>query len=306
MSINESGIVLGQYKGLKAEKPEVSVEEEEIRASYEKRRKELAVIQDVAGRGIEQGDIAYIDYNAACMGRAFDGSYASDFPVEIGPDEFLPGFSEQLEVLEPGDKINVTVTLPKNYKDPSVAGKEATFKCQIKQIKKPVYPEYEEVRDRLLEDIKEEKHQEADSQMEDRLLEAIVAGSQIPVDETVLEEETKREFDRWAETIEAKGFIPVKYLKVFGSDEETQMEVLKPKAEFRIKSALALEAIAQAEGLTASQEEVDEQIAMIAAHFKMPPEELKQRFDEAALESVRSDVLSYKAMELIKENAVWE
>jgi trigger factor len=301
--IDNCKVTLGKYKGLTAKKADVFVTEEEVRAFYDRERKNLADKVEVTDRGVQEGDIVVIDYIGLYRGATFEGSRGKDEVLEIGEDLFVPGLDERLIAAETGDKLNINITFPQGYKKmPGLAGKEVTYKCDIKSIAELHYPEYDDVKDELRERILAEKSEEADSELEDALLAAVVEGSEFELDKDELDAECENLFQQWAEKRQAEGFDPIKYLKVYGMDEETEKAELMPEAEERLKTRLVLEAIADEENFEVTEADIDAQIGMIAGQLKMPKEVLKERFDAAAIESVKGDIRMMKAIEVVKSS----
>ncbi len=309
MSVTENRVIsLGQYKGLHARKPVITVTDEEVAQRFEKEKSSMALRIDITDRGVQQGDIAYIDYTGYMNGKPFQGGSAKDFPLEIGSGRFIPGFEDQIEAAEVGDKITVRVTFPADYAVKQYAGKPAEFKCKINRIEEVHYPKLEdEIASKIRLMISDEKHAEAEAALEDQLLAKIAEGSQIVLNDDSVDEAIEALYDEWTEDIKKQGYDPVKYLKVFGMDEETEKDIiLRPQAEVRVKGQLVLRAIAEKENFSVTDEDVDAQIGFIAMHLGMPKDTLKERFDEKAFEQVREDVLVTKALEMIKATLVYE
>lgn len=309
MSVTENKVIsLGQYKGLHARKPVITVTDEEVEQRFEKEKGSMALRIDITDRGVQQGDVAYIDYTGYMGGRPFKGGSAKDFPLEIGSGKFIPGFEDQIEAAEVGDKVTVRVTFPADYPAKQYAGKPAEFKCKINRIEEVHYPKLdEEISSKIRLMISDEKHAEAEAALEDQLLAKIAEGSQFVLSDDSVDEAIEVLYDEWAEDIKKQGYDPVKYLKVFGMDEETEKDIIiRPQAEARIKGQLVLQAIAEKENFAVTDEDVDAQVGLIAMHLGMQKEVLKQRFDEKAFEQVREDVLVTKALEIIKTTLVYE
>lgn len=304
---NYYSVKLGTYRGLTASRPQITVTEEEIAAAFESKKEQLAERIEITDRGIQQGDIVTLDYTGLYHGNAYEGSQKQNEKIVIGQENFLAGFDEQLEAAETGDRMNITVTFPSDYRMKGLAGKEVLFKCLIRGIEEIHYPAFDDaMKEALGKELRQQKEEEAESELTDSLLAKIAEDSEFDISDDLIEQAVENAYHGWTQMIREKGYDPEKYFKVMGSDEEKQKKRLRPEAILKLKGRLILEAIARQEQLAVTEADVDRQMDLIAAQLEMPKEVLKQRFDEETMACVREDALSMKAIRVILDSAMYE
>ncbi|HAH18469.1 trigger factor [Eubacterium uniforme] len=310
-------VELGEYKGVEVETSPVEVTDEDIEAEINKVREQNSRIVPVEDRAIEDGDIANINFEGFIDGVAFDGGKGEDYALTIGSHSFIDTFEEQLIGKNVGDKVDVNVTFPEQYQAAELAGKPATFKVEILSIKKKELPEVDEdfvqdisefdTVDEYKEDVKktitERKENAAKVEKENKIIEKIIEDSKMEIPDAMVDEQARMMVNEMAQNMQAQGFTIQQYMQMTGLTAETMAEQMKPQALKRIQSRLVLEAIAAAEKIEISDENVDEQLQKMAENYQMEFETLKGYMGENEIKQMKSDLAVQKAVDLIVEQA---
>ncbi|MCR5629901.1 trigger factor [Eubacterium sp.] len=310
-------VELGEYKGVEVETTPVEVTDEDIEAEINKVREQNSRIIPVEDRAIEDGDIANINFEGFIDGVAFDGGKGEDYALTIGSHSFIDTFEEQLIGKNVGDKVDVNVTFPEQYQAAELAGKPATFKVEILSIKKKELPEVDEdfvqdisefdTVDEYKEDVKktitERKENAAKVEKENKIIEKIIEDSKMEIPDAMVDEQARMMVNEMAQNMQAQGFTIQQYMQMTGLTAETMAEQMKPQALKRIQSRLVLEAIAAAEKIEISDENVDEQLQKMAENYQMEFETLKGYMGENEIKQMKSDLAVQKAVDLIVEQA---
>lgn len=311
-------VTLGQYKGIEVEKADTAATDEEVNAEIDKEREANSRTISVEDRAVQDGDMTVIDFEGFVDGEAFEGGKGTDYPLTIGSGAFIPGFEEKLVGAEIGKEVEVDVTFPEEYHAKELAGKPAVFKCTVKEIKVKELPELdddfaqdvsdfdtlEEYKADVRKKVEEKKAAEAKAKKEDAVIEKIIEGATMEVPDAMVETQAERMVDEFAQRLQMQGLSMDQYLQFTGGNVQAMVEQSKPQALKRIQSRLVLEAVAAAENLTASDEELDAELGRMAEQYKMETEKLKEMFTEEDLKGVREDLAIQKAVELITDAAV--
>lgn len=311
-------VELGQYKGIEVEKLTVEVTEEEIAAELDKVREQNSRMVTVDDRPVADGDIATIDYEGFCDGVAFEGGKGENHPLTIGSHSFIDTFEEQLIGKNIGDEVEVNVTFPEQYHAEELAGKPAVFKVKINEIKVKELPELdddfaqdvsefdtlEEYKNDVKATILSRKEKEAKNVKEEAIIEKIIENAKMEIPEAMIDNTVRQTAEEFGNRMQAQGLSLEQYFQFTGMNANTFMENLKPQAIKRIQSRLVLEAIAKAENITASEEEVEKEIEQMAQTYNMELEKLKDLMGEEEKKSMAEDVAVQKALELVVEAAV--
>ena len=310
-------VKLGKYKGVKVDKADTAVTDEEVDAQINKERENNARNIEVTDRPVKDGDMTVLDFEGFVDGVAFDGGKGENYPLTIGSGAFIPGFEEQLVGAEIGKEVEVNVTFPEDYQAEELKGKAAVFKCTIKEIKEKELPELDdefasEVSDfsTLAEykaDVKgkleEKKAKEAKDAKEAAVIEAIVKDSDMQIPDAMLETQQKQMIDEFAQRIQMQGLSIDQYFQFTGSSYDKMLEQVKPQAEKRIRSRLVLEAVAAAEKIEVTDEDYEEELKNMAAAYQMEVDKVKELLPEKSADQIRKDIAVRKAAEFVVENA---
>ena len=311
-------VTLGQYKGIEVEKADTTATDEEVAADIDKEREANSRTITVEDRAVQDGDMTVIDFEGFVDGEAFEGGKGTDYPLTIGSGAFIPGFEEKLGGAEIGKEVEVDVTFPEEYHAKELAGKPAVFKCTVKEIKVKELPELdddfaqdvsdfdtlEEYKADVRKKVEEKKAADAKAKKEDAVIEKIIEGATMEIPDAMVETQAERMVDEFAQRLQMQGLSMEQYMQFTGGNVQAMVEQSKPQALKRIQSRLVLDAVVAAENLTATDEEVDAELAKMAEQYNMEVEKLKEMFAEEDLKSIRDDLAVQKAVELVTDAAV--
>ena len=310
-------VKLGKYKGVKVEKADTAVTDEEVDAEINKERETNARNIEVTDRAVKDGDMTVLDFEGFVDGVAFEGGKGENYPLTIGSGAFIPGFEEQLVGAEIGKEVEVNVTFPEDYQAEELKGKAAVFKCTIKEIKEKELPELddefasevsefdtlEEYKADVKARLTEKKEKEAKDAKEAAVIEAIVNDSEMEIPEAMLTTQQKQMVDEFAQRIQMQGLSIDQYFQFTGTTYDKMIEQVKPQAEKRIKSRLVLEAIVKAENIEASEEDYEEEIKVMAEAYQMEADKVKEMLPEKSVAQIKEDIAVRKAAEFAVANA---
>lgn len=311
-------VTLGRYKGVEVDKADVEVSEDEITQEVDRERGKNARTVDVEDRGVQEGDIATIDFEGFVDGVAFDGGKGTDYPLTIGSHAFIPGFEEALVGAPIGAETEVNVTFPEDYQAEDLAGKAAVFKCTVKKLQEKILPELdddfvsdvseesdtvEEYREEIRKKLAERKESSAKNAKEDAVVDAVIAGAEMEIPDAMLETQQRQMLQDYAQRLQYQGLSMEQYMQFTGATQETLLEQMKPQALKRIQSRLVLEAVVAAEGIEASEEEFEDEVKTMAEVYQEEPEKAKELLGEAGRKQVMQDICIKKAVQFLVENA---
>ena len=307
-------VTLGEYKGLKVERTVVSVSEDEIAREIDALKEKNARIVTVTDRAAENGDITVIDFEGFEGGKPFDGGKGENYELTLGSGTFIPGFEDQIVGHSVDEEFDVNVTFPEEYQAKELAGKQAVFKVKLHEIKTKEYPEIDDefakdvsefdTLDELKKDIEskilEQKNQREDSLVENSLLEQIVDNMTVEVPDCMIENRIDENVEDFSRRLQYQGMDIKMYMQYTGMDEQGFRNTFRESAEKQVKIRLALEAVAKAENLTASEEELEDEYKKIADMYKIDVAQVKAAIPQKGLES---DITANKAIDVIKSSA---
>lgn len=310
-------VTLGKYLGVPVKKADIALTEEEVDAEIEKERESNARMITVEDRAVADGDTAVIDYEGFVDGTAFEGGKGENHSLVIGSHSFIDNFEEQLIGKNTGDDVEVHVTFPEEYHAPDLAGKAAVFQVKINEIKTKELPELDdefaqdvsefdtlaEYRESVEKKLKERKENEARHAKEEEAVQKIIEESQMEIPEAMIDTQTRSMMDDFANRMAQQGLGMEQYLQFTGSTVEQLMEQMKPDALKRIQSGLVLEAIAEAEHIEISDEDVNAEIENMAGMYNMEADKLKEMIGDSEKENMKKDLAIQKAVDLIVEKA---
>lgn len=310
-------VKLGKYKGVKVEKMDTEVTEEEINAELDRERENNARSIAVTDRPVKDGDDTILDFEGFVDGEAFAGGKGENYPLTIGSGAFIPGFEEQLVGAEIDKEVEVKVTFPEDYHAENLKGKDAVFKCTVKEIKEKELPELDdefasdvsefdtlaEYKEDIRKNLAEKKEKDAKNAKEEAAVKAVVEASEMEIPEAMLESEQKKMVDEFAQRITMQGLSMEQYFQFTGSSYEQMVDQVKPQAEERIKSRLVLEAVAKAENLEATEEDYEKELETMASVYQMEVDRVKELMREKDKKNIMLDLAVRKAAEFVSENA---
>lgn len=311
-------VTLGKYKGVQVTKIDTTVTDEEVEAALEKEQQKNSRTVTVTDRPVANGDTAVIDFEGFVDGVAFDGGKGENYDLEIGSNTFIPGFEDQLVGAEIGKELDVNVTFPEEYGAKELAGKEAVFKCKVNGIKVKELPEADDefaqevsefdTLDEYKADIKakllKDKEDEAKRAKEDAVIGKIVENATMDIPDAMVEYQTQQMLDDFGRRMQSQGLSLEQYFQFTGMTEADYKEQMKPRALQNIQSRLVLEAVAEAEKLEATEEDLEKEYAKMAEQYKLDVDKVKEIFGEYQKEELKKDIVIQKAAELVTEAAV--
>lgn len=310
-------VELGQYKGLEVEKETVNVTDEDVAAELNRVAERNAKLISVEDRPVQNGDIVNIDFEGSIDGKAFEGGSGKGYNLEIGSHTFIPGFEEQLVGFALNEEKDIQVKFPEDYHMKELAGKDATFKVKINEIKVKQLPEIndefasdvsefetlEEYKQDILKKLTERAQEAADRKFEDEVLKKATDNAKCDIPDVMVErriDEILRQFDF---TLRYQGLDLESYMKMLDIDEAKLRDQYRESALRDVKTQLVVEKIAQTEGIDATPEEFDQEIAKMAEQYQQPVEEMKKHLYEDDIEYIKNSIIVRKTVAMLVESA---
>jgi trigger factor len=309
---------LGEYKGLEVGKAEPDPDPEIVEREVERIRGAFASLEPVE-RAAAEGDVVLIDFEGLVDGKAFEGGKATDYTLELGGGQLIEGFEEQLAGAGAGEEREVEVSFPDDYQAEHLAGEDAVFKVEVKEVREKVLPELDddfaseasefetlaELRADIAERVGEALGERAEQDFRVAAVDAAVEAASVDVPEALARARAEERWDRVARQLAASGMSAEAYLQMQDKTREEVVGESMPDAERELKREAVLAEIAEAEGIEASEAEMVEALAHTAEHEETTPEKLLQRLRESGRdELVREDIVVRKAIDLVAESAV--
>ena len=312
-------VQLGDYKGLEVEEEDVTVSEEDVEAELKQLQERHAELVAVEDGEVETGDTVVMDFEGFVEGEAFEGGTAENYSLEIGSGQFIPGFEEQLTGVKAGEEKEVNVEFPEEYHSEELAGKQAKFKVKLHDIKRKELPELDdefakdanedvESLDELKKDVRkkleESKEQQADAAKRDTLVEKATENSSVDIPEAMIVSESDRMLQEFEQRLQGQGMTMDMYYQFAQTDAEGMKAQFHDDAEKRVSMNLTLEAIAEAEALEASDEDVDAEIEKMAETYQRSADEIKQILAmQGGVDTLKGDLKVRKAIDFLVENS---
>ena len=311
-------VELGKYKGVEVDKLDVEVTDEEVNAEVDKEREKNSRMVNVEDRPVKSGDTVNLNYLGSVDGIPFDGGAADNYDLVIGSGSFIPGFEDQLIGAENGADVDVNVTFPEEYHAEELAGKPALFKCHINSIKAKELPEADdefvkdvtdfetlaEYKEDLKKKLTEEKEKQAKAAREDAAIEAVIADSKMEIPDAMIDTQKRQMAEDFSQRLRMQGLSIEQYFQFTGLTAEKLLEQMTPQALKRIQSRLVLEAVAKAENIEVSDEEIENEYKKMAEQYQMEVDKIKELIGENEKKQIAMDLKVEKAVELIASNAV--
>ena len=310
-------VTLGDYKGVEVPKTEITVTDEDVDAEIKKEQEKNSRTINVEDRGAQLQDVVTIDFEGSVDGVPFDGGQATEYPLTLGSNTFIPGFEDQLVGAKVGDDVDVKVTFPEEYQAKELAGKEAIFKCAVKKIEAKELPELDddfakdvsefdtlaEYKEHVKTNLVERKENEAKRAKEDAAVDKAIENAQMDIPEAMLLTQCRQMLDDFSRRMQSQGLSMDQYFQFTGMTAEKMMEDMKPQALKRIQTRLVLEKVAEVENIQPTEEEVNEEISKMAEAYKMEADKLKELLGERELEQMKKDMAVQKAVTVIADAA---
>ena len=305
---------VGEYKGLSAEYELLPVTDEDVDRELDLRRRRQ-MQKEAVDRPAQNGDTVLLDFEGFVDGAAFEGGKGENHELKLGSGQFIPGFEDQLVGAAAGESRDVTVKFPEDYGAKDLAGKEAVFKCLVHEVREEILPELDdefakdvsefETLDELKADIRgkleKAKENNANAEFENRLVDALLDVTEVEIPQCMIEQQIDRLVEDFDYRFRAQGATVETYLKMTGSTMEQFRANFSDRAQRMVKTSLALAAVAKAEGVEVTDEEVEAEYAKIAENGGV---DAAQAREYMPAEAVREDLAKEKALNVIKEHAV--
>jgi trigger factor len=311
-------VTLGEYKGIEVGKVITEVTDEDLQAELDKVREQQSRVVSVEDKAAENGDIVVIDFEGFRDGVAFEGGKGEDYPLTLGSHSFIDTFEDQLVGKKAGDETEVNVTFPEEYQEESLAGQSAMFKVKVKEVKVKELPELdddfaqdvsefdtlEEYKEDLKKQLLERREKTAKDAKEDAVIEKIVENAQMDIPEAMVRTQMNQMANDFSQRIQSQGISMEQYFQFTGLDNAKFGEQIRPQALKRIQSRLVLEAIAKAENIEVSEDELNKEIENMAAAYQMEADKVREMIGDEYKESMKLDIAVQKAVDLVVEASV--
>lgn len=308
-------VTLGDYKNIEVTKQDRTVTDEDVADELESRRQravELALKDDAA----EEGDTVVIDFEGYKDGEKFDGGSAENHSLELGSGQFIPGFEDQLIGAKSGDEKDVEVTFPEEYGAEELAGQDVVFKVVVHEVKEKRVPELDdefakdvddevetldELKDKIRQQLEKSKDRAATEATDDEAIQKAVENAEVPeIPEAMIDEEVDRQFNLFINNLQQQGISKDQYMSMIGTSEQELRDQFRNEAGFNVKTNLVLEAIAKAENIDVTTEDIDAEIKDLAEQYGMEENRVRGILSEDLL---KHDISLKKSIDLITTTA---
>jgi trigger factor len=309
-------VKLGEYKNLTVEKQDREVTDEDVDARIKREQEaqaELVIKEDEAAA---DGDTTVIDFEGFVGEEAFEGGKGENYSLELGSGSFIPGFEEQVVGHKAGESFDVTVTFPEDYQAEELAGKEAVFKVTLHEVKAKELPELDdefakdvdeevetlaELKEKYRKELTETKEKAADEAKDEAAIRQAVENAEIlDLPHVMVHDEVHRSMDEFLNNMQRQGIAPEMYYQLTGTTEADLHTQFEGEAEIRTKTNLVIEAIAAAENIDATEEEIAAEIKELSETYNMPEDQIKNVLTEDML---KHDIAMKKAVEIVTGTA---
>lgn len=309
-------VQLGEYKGLEVEDQDTTVTDEDVEAelkALQEKHSELVIKEDGE---VENGDTVVIDFEGFVDGEAFEGGQSENYTLEIGSGTFIPGFEDQVIGMKAGEEKDINVSFPEEYHAPELAGKPAVFKVRLHDIKYKELPELDdefakdvndevetldELKANLREKLEADKKHQAEHAKRDALIEKASENATVDIPEAMVKTELDRMMKEFEQRLQMQGMNLDLYFQFSGTDEAALREQMKADAQKRVKTNLVLEAIAAAENIEVTEEDINEELENISEMYQTTVENVKQML--ANNNYIEEDLKIRKAIDFLVENS---
>jgi trigger factor len=308
---------LGEYKGLEVGRAEAMPSKEIVEREIERIREGFAKLEPVE-RAAAEGDVLMIDFEGLLDGRAFEGGKAEDYMLELGSGQLIEGFEEQLTGVSGDERREIRVTFPEDYQTEDLAGQDAVFKVEVKEVREKVLPELDddfaseasefetlaELRADIAKRVGEAVDERAEQDFRVAAVDAAVDAAIVEIPDQLVSARATERWERVERQLAGRGMSPDSFLQMQGKTREEVLEESRPDAERELKREAVLAAIVEAEAIEVGEEEMVEALAHSAEHERTTPEKLLERLRENGRDAmVREDIQVRKAIDLIAKSA---
>lgn len=310
-------VELGEYKGVEVNKIEVFVTDDDVQKELEKAAEKNSRLITVEDRPIQSGDTAVIDFEGFIDDVAFEGGKGENHSLVIGSGTFIPGFEEQLIGANTGDDVEVNVTFPENYSSAELAGKPTLFKVTVKEIKVKELPvvddefakdvsefdTLEEYKADIRRKLTESAEHKAKHDTEEEIINKVVDNATVDVPDVMTESQIDGIVRDFSYRLRYQGLELDKYLQIMGTTMDAFRGQFKERAQNEVKTQLVLEKIGEVENISATQEDIDEEIKKLAENYQRELEDFKKHLREDDIEYIKGNLVIRKTVDYLVENA---
>jgi trigger factor len=308
---------LGDYRGLEVERAGADVPDDIVDRELDGLRESAARLEPVE-RAAAEGDVLLVDFTGSVDGEPFEGGEAHDYLLELGSGRLIEGFEEQLVGAEAGQERKVEVTFPEDYRAEGLGGKDAVFEVSVKEVREKVLPEadddfasevsefdtIDELRDDIRSKLAEAASDRIDQDFRIAAIDAAVDNATVELPDEIVTARAQERWGRVERQLAARGIDPGTYLQMQGKTRDEVIEESKPDAEQELKREAVMTAIADAEDIEVSDEEMVEALEHTAEHERIPPEKLLERLRSEGRDAlVRDDLRVRKAIDVVADSA---
>ena len=306
-------VTLGQYKGLEVEKTEASVTDEQVQAELDRMAQNVASTETV-DRAAQMGDTANIDFEGFDNGVPFEGGKGENFDLKLGSGQFVPGFEEQVVGMTAGEEKDIDITFPEDYHK-ELAGKAVVFHVKLNKVTVTMVPEMDDefakdvsefdTLDALKADVRakalEQAQKQADSAFENACVEKAAENTTVDMPKALVENELDVQMERFGYQLQMSGYSMEQYAKMMGGDVSTMRNAFRPAAEKQAKISVTLEKIAEVEGITASDEDIEAEFKSLAEQYELEVDKVKEM---VPMDELTGSIKTRKAIKVIVDSAV--
>ena len=306
-------VTLGQYKGLEVEKTEASVTDEQVQAELDRMAQNVASTETV-DRAAQMGDTANIDFEGFDNGVPFEGGKGDNFDLKLGSGQFVPGFEEQIVGMSAGEEKDIDITFPEDYHK-ELAGKAVVFHVKLNKVTETMVPEQDDefakdvsefdTLDELKADIRakalEKAQKQADSAFEQAAVDKAAENTTVDMPKALVENELDIQMERFGYQLQMSGYSMEQYAKMMGGDVSTMRNAFRPAAEKQAKISVTLEKIAEVEGITASDEDIEAEFKSLAEQYELEVDKVKEM---VPMDELTGSIKTRKAIKVIVDSAV--
>ena len=311
-------VTLGEYKGVEVEAQDTTVTDEDVQAELLNVQKQNSRMIPVEDRAAKMDDEVTIDFEGFIDDVPFEGGKGENYQLTLGSHSFIDTFEDQIVGKNIGEEFDVNVTFPENYQAEDLAGKPAVFKCKLNGIKETELPEIDDdfasdvsdfdSLDEYKEDLKKtlevKKQDAAKREKESLVVDKIIENATIDIPDPMVATQKEQMLNEFAQQISYQGISIDQYFQFTGMTKEQFMETAEPEALRRIKSRLVLEAVAKAENIEVTEEEVTDELKKMAETYQMEADKLIEMVGDSEKEAIKQDIAVQKAVDLVTEAAV--
>ena len=306
-------VTLGQYKGLEVEKEEVNVTDEQVQAELDRMAQNVASTETVE-RPAKMGDTANIDFEGFDNGVPFEGGKGDNFDLKLGSGQFVPGFEEQIVGMSAGEEKDIDITFPEDYHK-ELAGKAVVFHVKLNKVTETIDPEQDDefakdvsefdTLDELKADIRakalENAKKQADSAFEQAAVDKAAENTTVDMPKALVENELDIQMERFGYQLQMSGYSMEQYAKMMGGDVSTMRNAFRPAAEKQAKISVTLEKIAEVEGITASDEDIEAEFKSLAEQYELEVDKVKEM---VPMDELTGSIKTRKAIKVIVDSAI--